>query len=333
MKRQIIGFAFLAAVALIVNVAIPYLDKEIAAAALFGTTSLTVSIASFEAPNWYTTQYDTRVNHILQSEGFLLKGTTLPPVEVKGNTLQFFILGRGEATEMSQTVEMVQPQNLGKETVSVEMKDYQFAEFVRHGEPERISVEFKSAIQEAGAMALGRKFDRIILQAMDDEASDIDTIGDGSAAISPIDVSTAKAEINSLGMMKMNEFFLPVPSMSWEQLKLYKVFNNADYTGPALNFANGVEAKTWNGVQFFQLPDEAFTSPATGEVYTYLWNRRTVGFGSNYAIKTVISYENLFTAWLYNSVMSGAAKVLQEEGVKRLHIKIDDPLLIDGTVA
>jgi hypothetical protein len=288
---------------------------------------------SIEAPNWYTTQYDTRVNHILQSEGFLLRGTTLPPVEVRGNTLEFFILGRGEATEMSQTVEMIVPQNLSKEKPIVTMADYQFAEFVRHGEPERISVEFKGAIQEAGAMTLGRKFDRIILQAMDDEDTDIDTIGDGSAAISPIDVSTAKAEINAIGMMKMNEFFLPLPSMAWEQLKLFKVFNNADYTGPDLNFKNNTEAKTWNNVNHFQLPDEAFTSPDTGEIYTYLWNRRTVGFGSNYAIQTKITYENLYTAWLYNSTMSGAAKVLQEEGVRRLHIKISDPLLIDGTVS
>lgn len=286
---------------------------------------------SIEAPNWYTIQYDTRVNHLLQSEGFLLRGTTSPPVQVVGNTLKFFFIGRGEATEMSQAVEMITPQNLSKDTKDVTMKDYQFAEFVRHGEPERIGVEFRSAIQEAGSMALGRKFDRIIMQAMDDEDSAISTIGDGSAAISPIDTSTAKAQINALGMMAMNRFFCPVPSISWEQLKLYKVFNSSDYTGPGdLNFKNNTEAKTWNGVNFFQLPDEAFTSPAAGQVYTYLWNQRTVGFGSNYAINTKITYENLFTSWLYNSTMSGAAKVLQPEGVRRLHIKITDPLAIDG---
>lgn len=291
---------------------------------------LPLSVASIQAPNWYTVQYDTKVNHILQSEGFLLRGTTAAPVDVVGNTLQFFFLGRGEATEMSQTVEMITPQNLGKTTLDVQMKDYQFAEWVRHGEPERIKVEFRSAIQEAGAMALGRRFDRIIMQSMDNEGGAISTIGDGSAAVSPVDVSTGKAQINSIGMMKMNEFYCPVPSMAWEQLKLYKVFNNADYTGPDLNFKNNVEAKTWNNIHFFQLPDEAFTSPGTGQVYTYLWNRRTVGFGSNYAIKSHITYENPYTAWLYNSVMSGAAKVLQTAGVRRLHIKINDPLLIDG---
>lgn len=285
---------------------------------------------SINAPNWYTIQYDTRVNHLLQSEGFLLRGTTSPPVQVTGNELQFFFMGRGEATEMSQSIEMITPANLDKTTLKVTMADYQFAEFVRHGEPERITVEWRNEIQTAGSMALGRKFDRIIMQAMDNEDTGIETIGDGTSAMSPIDVSTGKAKINALGMMKMNEFYLPVPSMSWEQLKLYKVFNNSDYTGPDLSFKNNTEAKTWNNVNFFQLPDEAFTSPSAGVVDTYLWNKRTIGFGSNYAIKTNITYENLYTAWLYNSTMSGAAKVMQTAGVKRLRIKITDPLAIDG---
>lgn len=326
MKRFTFPLA-LAAMVAIATIAVLGFDVSVAHAG----TGIGMTVASINAPNWYTVQYDQKVNHLLQSEGFLLRGTTQGPVNVVGNTLQFFFIGRGEATEMSQAVEMVTPANLDKTTKDVTMKDYQFAEFVRHGEPERISVEFKSAIQEAGSMALGRKFDRIVLQSMDDEAGNIDTIGTGAAAISPIDVSTGKAEINSLGMMKMNEFYCPVPSMSWEQLKLYKVFNNADYTGrDDLNFKNNVEAKTWNGVHFFQLPDEAFTSPSAGVVDTYLWNKRTVGFGSNYAIQTKITYENLFTSWLYNSTMSGAAKVLQTEGVKRLRIKINDPLVIDG---
>lgn len=283
-----------------------------------------------EAPNWYTTQYDHRVRHLLQSEGFLLRGTTDKPVEVVGKTLKFFFIGRGEAQPLSPTVELVKGANLAKTTKTVDMEDWQFAEWVRHGEPEKISPEYRSKIQEAGAMSLGRKFDRIIMEAMDGEAGSILTIGDGTKAITPMQVSEGKAKINAIGMMKMNEFYCPLPSMAWEQLKLYKVFNNAEYTGSDLAFKNAAEAKTWNGVHFFQAPDEMFTATAAGKVYTYLWNKKTVGFGSNYAMKSVVTYENAYTAWLYNTVMSGAAKVLQTEGVRRLHIKIDDPLYIDG---
>ena len=285
---------------------------------------------SIEAPNWYTIQYDQKVSHLLQNEGFLLRGTTASPVNVKGNTLEFFFIGKGTAQPFGATPELAVAANLAKTTKTVDMTDWQFFELVRHGEPDKISPEYRGAIQEAGSMALGRKFDRLIMEAMDGDGG-IATIGDGSAAISPITLSTAKANINSVGMMKMNEFYCPLPSISWEALMLYKVFNNADYTGDH-PFMNNSNARTWNGIHFFQMPDDAFTVPSGGGtsfVDTYLWNRRMVGFGSNYALNTKITYENMYTSWAYNSVMSGAAKVLQPAGVKRLRIKIDGALAIN----
>ena len=165
---------------------------------------------SLEAPNWYTIQYDQRVRHLLQSEGFLLRGTTDAPVEVKGNTLEFFFIGRGEAQPFGATPKRGKAANLGKTKKTVDMTDWQFYEEVRHGEPDKISPEYRSKIQQAGSMALGRKFDRIIMEAMDGEAGNITTIGDGSVAITPPQASTGKAQINSLGMMSMNEFYLPV---------------------------------------------------------------------------------------------------------------------------
>lgn len=287
---------------------------------------------SIEAPNWYTTQYDQRVSHLLQSEGFLLRGTTAAPVEVVGKTLQFFFLGKGTAKPFGPTPEMAAAANLAKTTKTVDMADWQFFELVRHGEPEKISVEYRSMIQEAGAMALGRKFDRIIMEAMDGETTNIATIGDGSAAITPADTNTAKAKINAVGMMRQNEFFCPLPSMAWEQLKLYKVFSESTYAGPEGAFSGGMtEAKTWNNINFFQAPDEMFTAYDSHSVDTYLWNKATVGFGSNFAMTSKVTYENLMTAWAYNTVMSGAAKVLQTEGVKRLRIKIDGALSLSGT--
>lgn len=286
-------------------------------------------VGSIEAPNWYTIQYDTRVQHLLQNEGFLLRGTTDEPVNVKGNTLEFFFIGTAEAQPFGPTPERPKAANLGKTTKTVDMTDWQFYEELRHGEPDKISPEYRSKIQQAGAMALGRKFDRIIMEAMDAEAGNITTIGDGTAAISPVQLSTGKAQINAVGMMSMNQFFMPVPSMSWEQLKLYKIFNNRDYTAEQFLFKGKTEAVMWNGIWVFQAPDNMFTAFDANSVDTYLWNKATVGFGSNYAMQSRITYENLITSWVYNTVMSGAAKVLQTAGVKRARIKITNPLAIN----
>ena len=81
---------------------------------------------SIEAPNWYTIQYDQRVRHLLQSEGFLLRGTTDAPVEVKGNTLEFFFIGSGEAQPFGATPERGKAANRGKTIKTVDMTDWQF---------------------------------------------------------------------------------------------------------------------------------------------------------------------------------------------------------------
>ncbi|OKO67883.1 hypothetical protein AC629_42455 [Bradyrhizobium sp. NAS80.1] len=117
--------------------------------------------------------------------------------------------------------------------------------------------------------------------------------------------------------------------MSWEQLGLYKQFNNRDYTGEDLQFKTMSDAKTWNKIHIFQAPDEMFTAFNANAVDTYLWNKAMIGFGSNYAMTSRITFENLITAWVYNTVMSGAAKVMQPAGVKRVRIKITDPLVIN----
>lgn len=284
---------------------------------------------ALEAPNWYTTQYDQRVRHLIQNKGFLLRGATNAPVEVNGSKLKFFFIGKAEAQKRQQVAELVKGANLGKSTKEVDMEDWQFAEFIPHGEPDKINPEYRSKVQEAGAMALGRRFDRIIMEAMDAETTNIATLGDGSVALSPVNTSQAKAKISEKGTLEQNQFYVPLPSMQFEQLKLYKVFNNRDYTGDNLAFKSAGMIN-WNSINYFEAPNDMFTAYDAHSVDTYLWHKEYVGFGSNYSLNTKITYENLYTSWLYNMVMSGAAKVLQTDGVYRLRYKIDADLTIDG---
>lgn len=294
---------------------------------------------STEAPNWYVTQYNKTAQHKLQSKGFLTRGMAQGPVRIIGNQARFFVLGKGSAIERPLIAQPVKPMNLGKTTIDVTMKHYQAAEYVPHGEPEQMTVPEKDLIAEAGAMAMGRKFDKALFEALDAEGTNIETVGDGLAPMDPILGSTAKAKITGLGAVALNEFYAPLPAMAYEQMKLYKVFSSRDYVGPELPFIKNVEATTWNGVNWFVMPggvdaannlleDSVFSSPAPGQIDTYLWHKSQLGFGSSYDYGARITYENIMTAWLYNATMSGGWKALQTEGIKRLRIKVNAALVI-----
>lgn len=298
---------------------------------------------STEAPNWYVTQYNATAQHTLQSKGFLTRGMAMSPISVTGNVARFFIMGKGKAVERALVPELVKPMNLAKRYVDLTMKHYQAAEFIPHGEPEQMSVNEQTLVAQAGAMAIGRKFDSLLFQELDGDAT-IETIGDGTAAMDPGLGSTAKAAITGLGDAALNEFFCPLPSFAFEQMKMYKVFANSQYVGPDLPLLRNVEAKTWNGVHWFVMPggfdkngalleDSVFSSPdvANLKIDTYLWHKSQLGFGSNYEVNAKITYENLYTSWLYNNTGNSGWKVLQSDGIKRLRIKV--PRSLDLTHA
>lgn len=291
---------------------------------------------STEAPNWYVTQYNSTAQHVLQSKGFLTRGMAAAPVSVTGNVARFFIMGKGKATERALVAEPVKPMNMGRTYVDLTMKNYQAAEYIPHGEPEQMSVNEQSLIAEAGAMAVGRKFDDLLFRELDSNV-DIETIGDGTAYMDPGVGSVAKASITSLGSAAMNEFFCPLPSFAFEQMKMYKIFANSQYIGPDLPLIRNTEAKTWNGVNWFVMPggfdkdgnlleDSVFSSPAATKIDTYLWHKSQLGFGSNYEVSAKITYENIMTSWLYNNTGNSGWKVLQPPGIKRLRIKLDRTL-------
>lgn len=299
---------------------------------------------STEAPNWYVTQYNSTAQHVLQSKGFLTRGMAAAPVSVTGNIARFFIMGKGKAVERALVAEPVKPMNMGRSYVDLTMKNYQAAEYIPHGEPEQMSVNEQSMIAEAGAMAIGRKFDDLLFRALDDAGAAIETIGDGTAMMDPGVGSVAKASITSLGSAAMNEFFCPLPAFAFEQMKMFKIFANSQYIGPDLPLIKNTEAKTWNGVNWFVMPggfdkdgalleDSVFSSSDVGnlKIDTYLWHKSQLGFGSNYEVSAKITYENIMTSWLYNNTGNSGWKVLQPEGIKRLRIKL--PRTLDLTHA
>ncbi len=292
---------------------------------------------STDAPNWYVTQFNKTAQHTLQSKGFLTRGMAQSPINVTGNVARFFVMGKGKAVERPLIAQPVKPMNLGKSYIDLTMKNYQAAEYIPHGEPEQMSVNEQSLVAEAGAMALGRAFDKLLFTTLDTAAGAIDTIGDGTAAMDPGIGSEAKALINQLGSAAMNEFFCPLPSFAFEQMKMFKIFANSQYIGPDLPLIKNTEAKTWNGVNWFVMPggfdgsgnlleDSVFSSPSAGKIDTYLWHKSQLGFGSNYDLNACITYENIMTSWLYNNTISCGWKDLQDTGIKRIRIKVDNTL-------
>lgn len=283
---------------------------------------------------WFEKAYIKGATHKLQSQGFLLKGTTREPDRVNARDLVWRIAGTGEAREMSNTIERAQPMNAGRETVEGTIKDYQAADWIRHPDINKMSENEQQIVQQTASMALGRKFDRIIFDEFDTLGAG-DNIGDGTTDITLLDVMQAEAEIMGQGGNDM-ELFCPLPSLAFKQLQLYEQFSSADYNGPDYPLARMTVRKKWGFCTYFMAPNQMFTFD-TGvglEAWktatwfqTYMWMKSCTGFGTNYEMQSRITWENQYTAYFANNWMPGCAKIILPEGLRRIKMKFNAPLV------
>ena len=283
-------------------------------------------------PAWVYTYYKDGVVKQLQTDGYLLKGTAISG-EVQANEVQWFTGGRMETEEIDRSVEEASTQNPARGNFKATFKDYAAAATVKIVDMNKIKPSELEDLKMAGASAIGRRSDWIQLDEMKRaaDASEIETIGDGSADIDALDVMDAVDTVLGIGDTSVNNVFCALPRSGFSQLMMYKEFANAEWVGPDLPFTKMASAKrSWYGCSFFTLPDEYFTRAGGAKNSTYfdgyLWYGGGIGCEMNTPnLQTPITYLPTKRAWFLDNIIGGTAKVLQPSTVKRLRFKWRKP--------
>lgn len=292
---------------------------------------------STEVQNWFEKAYIKGATKKLQSQGFLLKGTTREPDRVQAKTVVWRIGGRGEAQEMAQIPEEAAVMNAGRDTVEGDLKDYQAAEWIRHPDINKMSENEQENVQWEAASALGRKFDRVHFDEFDGATLPAgNVIGTGTAKIGLLDIEWGEQQIMGYGLTGPIELFCPLPARAFKQLCMWKQFASADYVGPDYPLARMTMRRKFGFVTYFVCPNEMFTfSTGAGKdawktadwFQTYMWWKYAVGFATNYELQSKITWENRFTAHFANNWMPALCRIILPEGVCRL--KFDWPAALE----
>jgi hypothetical protein len=280
---------------------------------------------SSRAPAWFEQKYVNGAIHKLQDSGYRLQGTTTVTDQIIGKTVIWKIAGRGEATEMSGSIEERPVMNADRQTVEGTMKDYEANEWINRMDLNKMSESEQQVAQMTAAMAMGRRFDKNIMSVMDKAGSAITTIGNGSAVMDITHPMEASAKILAQGFAAAPELYLPIPQMVMLQLELYKQFSSSDYVGnqPMMKL---IGARTYKGVTYIPLPDEMFAVPSSGQFDTYLYQKAAVGHVPNMALESRIDYQATKKAWFAGNTVASAEAVLLPEGIRRLRFQLPTEL-------
>ena len=267
---------------------------------------------TIQADSHFVEQYNSRVTHIYQNQGFLLKGMLMPEGRLEGKKAYWPVHGSTVARKKQRHIK-AQEGNIAKSLVFADLATWETFDWVGDFDMSRQTVNEKEALYQAGAMALGRGVDQEIMDMFNTKApvagnSFLDT---SAAALSLADMMLITAKF--MGAAKIpadGQVFCGVSALAWQLMSAYKQFSSSDWNGGDLPFKSRTAGRTWNFVNYVLLPDDYFPVPSANKADLFMWHRPAVGWCDNVgegSLKTIFAWDNTVGEWTLRQEAEGAA--------------------------
>ena len=253
-------------------------------------------------------QYENEVKHEFQRKGSKLRHTVRYKPNIKGSSTVFQRIGPGIATQKARHG-LVTPMNATHTPVECELEDYYAGDWVDRLDETKSAHEERRVLTEAGAYALGRKVDDLIITALSQATQKHSTPG--------IDRDKILAAMQLLGKKDVFEEGRMFAIVSWKQWSdLMKIDEFADSDKIAdkdLPWLSGFSSKRWLGTTW--MPHSGVTAAKKSNERGFWYHRDAVGCASGMEIRSDISWYGDRAAHFINNMMSMGACLIDPNGV------------------
>lgn len=259
-------------------------------------------------PQAFVKQFEAEVFQAYQRTGSKLRGTVRTKSGVIGASTVFQKIGRGIASTKSRHGN-VPVMNLDHSNIEVALADYYAGDWVDRLDELKTNIDERQVIANAGAYALGRKTDEMIINALNQTTNQVDA---DAAGLTLAKVQEALEKLGANDVPDDGERFAVVGWKQWSDLLAMKEFASADYVGTEqLPFA-GTQAKKWLGTLW--IPHAGL--PLNGSTRTCFWyHKSALGHAVGADVQTDISWHGDKAAHFVNNMMSQGVGLIEEDGV------------------
>lgn len=258
----------------------------------------------------FVKQYSAEVKQAYQRMGSLLRqGCRTEPILV-GNELVFPVVGKGTASTKARHG-VIPPMNASHGQVPVQPKDYYAGDWVDRFDLLKTNINERQIVATAGAAALGRKSDDLILAALNKGAADIAHGGTG------MDLTKVLLIIQKFGELDVpddGQRYAAISPKAWTNLLTLKEFASSDYVGDNQVFkqAGPTRVRSWLGITWIMHS----AIKASGGTYTnFFWHKTAVGHAIGSEVVTDVTWHGDRFAWWVASAMSQDAVKIDATGV------------------
>lgn len=259
----------------------------------------------------FVKQFEADVHLAYQQMGTKLRSTVRSKSGVVGSSTTFQKVGKGVASTKSRHG-IVPVMNLNHEPVECVLSDYYAGDWVDSLDELKTNVDERRVVASAGAYALGRKTDELIINSM---GSATINVGDYSTALTKTLILSALEQLNTNDVPDDGRRFAVIGIHQWNQLLSMSEFVSADYVGNETPLVSGFEARKWLGVNWV-LYNGLPLSTANRDCFIY--HASAIGHACGQEVKTDISWHGERAANFISNSMSQGSVLIDPYGIVRV---------------
>lgn len=256
-------------------------------------------------------QFEREVHEAYQRQGSKLRNTVRNANDVIGASTVFQKIGTGNAQSKSMHGQ-VPVMSLVHSNVEVSLQDFYAGDWIDRLDELKTNIDERQVIASAGANALGRKTDELIIDALAN--ADDHVIGDDNVGLTKDKILEAFETFGENDVPDDGQRFCIVGWKQWSELLSLKEFVNADYVGSeSLPYASITQAKQWLGTIW--IPHSGLPRDENDIRSCYWYHKTAVGHASGSDVQTDITWHGDHAAHFVNNMMSQGAGLIDEDGV------------------
>ncbi len=269
--------------------------------------------------NAFITQYVAEVHTAYQQRGSKLRNTVRLKTGVVGSTATFQKNGKG-AAGLKTRHGNVPLMNVSHSTVSATLQDWYGADYVDKLDELKTNMDERLTVANAGAWALGRKIDELIVTKLDTTSN---VVAEDSSGLTKAKILEAFALLNAADVPDDGNRFGVVGPHQWNELLDISEFKSADYAGDRFPWLKGTESRSWLGITWIfhtGLP------LADGTRKCFLYHKNALGLAEGQEVKAFVDWVPEKAAHLVDHMLSAGAALIDADGV--VEIACDDDAVI-----
>lgn len=258
----------------------------------------------------FVKQFEREVHEAYQRQGSKLRIAVRTINNVKGSSVVFQKVGKGTASTKSANG-MIPVMNVTHTSVECTLQDFYAGDWVDKLAELKINHDERAVIANAGAYALGRKTDDLIIGALSSASTLI--VPDNNVGLTRDKVLAAFEKLGGADVPDDGQRFAVVGWKQWSELLKVPEFSNSEYVGfDELPYKN-MQAKKWLGTTWIPmsgLPIDA------NDIRSCFWFHKTaIGHASGSDVQSDITWHGDRAAHFVNNMMSQGAALIDGSGI------------------